>query len=190
MIARGAPLIGAIGRLRPGARDARGCVGRDARPRARHAGRDAAHRDQSALGAEADARCAAQPAARAARRARLERSRAIADEDVAMCRGHRRARLEDPPRGWRRRSTAQTLNILTHCNAGWLATVDWGTALAPIYMAHDAGIPICMSGWTRRGRATRAPRSPPSNSARHGVPHTIIADNAGGHYMQAGQVDW
>ena len=81
-----------------------------------------------------------------------------------------------------------TVNILTHCNAGWLAFVDYGSATAPIYAAHDAGIP--MHVWVDETR----PRSQGSKLTawelgEHGVPHTVIADNAGGHLMQRGKVD-
>jgi methylthioribose-1-phosphate isomerase len=80
------------------------------------------------------------------------------------------------------------VNILTHCNAGWLATVDWGTATSPIYQAHDAGIPIHV--WVDETR----PRNQGFNLTawellNHGVPHTVIVDNAGGHLMQHGHVD-
>ncbi|MBI3445311.1 MAG: S-methyl-5-thioribose-1-phosphate isomerase [Magnetospirillum sp.] len=82
----------------------------------------------------------------------------------------------------------RTINILTHCNAGWLATVDWGTALAPIYKAFDAGIPVHV--WVDE---TRPRNQGASLTARelnwHGVPHTVIADNTGGHLMQHGMVD-
>ncbi len=80
------------------------------------------------------------------------------------------------------------INVMTHCNAGWLATVDWGTALAPVYKAHDAGLNVHV--WVSETR--------PRNQgfyltawelAAHGVPHTLIADNAAGHLMQTGQVD-
>jgi len=81
-----------------------------------------------------------------------------------------------------------TLNVLTHCNAGWLATVDWGTALAPIYMAHDEGIDIHVWVDETRPRNQGASLSAYELGA-HGVKHTIIADNAGGHYMQHGKVD-
>ncbi len=79
-------------------------------------------------------------------------------------------------------------NILTHCNAGWLATVDFGTALAPIYAAHDAGINVHV--WVGETR----PRNQGAfltawELAQHGVPHTVITDNAGGHLMQQGLVD-
>ena len=80
------------------------------------------------------------------------------------------------------------LNVLTHCNAGWLATVDWGTALAPIYMAHDAGLPIHV--WVDETRPRNQGASLTAYElGAHGVPHTILADNAGGHYMRTGQVD-
>lgn len=83
---------------------------------------------------------------------------------------------------------AEPINVLTHCNAGWLATVDWGTALAPVYMAHDAGIPVHV--WVDETR----PRNQGAGLtawelAQHGVPHTVIVDNAGGHVMQRGMVD-
>jgi methylthioribose-1-phosphate isomerase len=80
------------------------------------------------------------------------------------------------------------VRVLTHCNAGWLATVDWGTALAPIYAAHEAGLPLACVG--RRDPAAQPGRQPDRVGAgQHGVPHTVIADNAGGHLMQHGQVD-
>ncbi|HCX32920.1 MAG TPA: S-methyl-5-thioribose-1-phosphate isomerase [Rhodocyclaceae bacterium] len=81
-----------------------------------------------------------------------------------------------------------TVNILTHCNAGWLATVDWGTALAPIYTAFDAGIPLHV--WVDETRPRNQGASLTAwELGQHGVPHTLIADNAGGHLMQHGLVD-
>ena len=81
------------------------------------------------------------------------------------------------------------INALTHCNAGWLATVDWGTALAPIYQAHNAGIPVHV--WVDETRPRNQGASLTAwELAKHGVPHTVIADNAGGHLMQRGQVDF
>ena len=82
----------------------------------------------------------------------------------------------------------QTVNVLTHCNAGWLATVDWGTATSPIYQAHDEGIPIHV--WVDETR----PRNQGAfltawELGNHGVDHTVIVDNAGGHLMQRGRVD-
>ena len=81
-----------------------------------------------------------------------------------------------------------TFNILTHCNAGWLATVDWGTALAPIYAAHDEGMNIHV--WVDETRPRNQGASLTAwELGKHGVPHTVISDNAGGHLMQHGQVD-
>ncbi len=83
---------------------------------------------------------------------------------------------------------SRPLNILTHCNAGWLATVDYGTALAPIYIAHDAGLAVHV--WVDETRPRNQGASLTAwELAQHGVPHTVISDNAGGHLMQHGQVD-
>lgn len=80
------------------------------------------------------------------------------------------------------------INVLTHCNAGWLATVDWGTALAPIYAAHDAGMTVHV--WVDETRPRNQGASLTAwELAQHGVPHTVITDNAGGHLMQHGLVD-
>jgi methylthioribose-1-phosphate isomerase len=111
---------------------------------------------------------------------------AIADEDAAMCEAIGRngfALIRDLATEKNRK-----LNILTHCNAGWLATVDWGTALAPIYMAHDAGIALHVFVDETRPRNQGAALTA-FELGGHGVAHTVIADNAGGHYMQAGEVD-
>ncbi len=82
----------------------------------------------------------------------------------------------------------QILNILTHCNAGWLATVDWGTALAPIYAAHDAGLAVHV--WVDETRPRNQGASLTAwELGQHGVPHTVITDNAGGHLMQHSKVD-
>jgi methylthioribose-1-phosphate isomerase len=86
------------------------------------------------------------------------------------------------------RKDGEPVNILTHCNAGWLATVDWGTALAPIYMAHDAGLSVHV--WIDETRPRNQGAALTAfELASHGVPHTLIADNAGGHLMQNGMVD-
>jgi methylthioribose-1-phosphate isomerase len=87
-----------------------------------------------------------------------------------------------------RKKPGARLNVLTHCNAGWLATVDWGTATAPIYCAHDIGLPIHVWVDETRPRNQGAALTAFELGA-HGVPHTIIADNAGGHLMQRGEVD-
>src|SRR5450759_4296205 len=81
-----------------------------------------------------------------------------------------------------------TVNILTHCNAGWLATVDWGTALAPIYNAFDGGIDVHV--WVDETRPRNQGAALTAfELGKHGVPHTVISDNAGGHLMQHGRVD-
>ena len=87
-----------------------------------------------------------------------------------------------------RKKAGEPLNVLTHCNAGWLAAVDWGTATAPIYQAHDKGLPVHVWVDETRPRNQGAALTAFELGA-HGVPHTIIADNAGGHLMQRGKVD-
>jgi methylthioribose-1-phosphate isomerase len=79
------------------------------------------------------------------------------------------------------------VHVLTHCNAGWLATVDWGTALAPVYKAHEAGVRVHV--WVDETRPRNQGLLTAWELAQHGVPHTVIADNAGGHLMQHGKVD-
>jgi methylthioribose-1-phosphate isomerase len=82
----------------------------------------------------------------------------------------------------------EPLNILTHCNAGWLACIDYGTATAPIYMAHDMGLPVHV--WVDETRPrNQGARLTAWELGQHGVPHTVIVDNAGGHLMQQGLVD-
>ncbi len=84
--------------------------------------------------------------------------------------------------------TSQPVRILTHCNAGWLACIDYGTALAPIYLAHDQGYPIQV--WVDETRPrNQGARLTAYELGKHGVPHTVIVDNAGGHLMQLGEVD-
>jgi methylthioribose-1-phosphate isomerase len=86
------------------------------------------------------------------------------------------------------RKPGEPVNVLTHCNAGWLATVDWGTATAPIYLAHERGIPIHV--WVDETRPRNQGASLTAwELGHHGVPHTVIADNTGGHLMQHGKVD-
>ena len=130
---------------------------------------------------------------RAARRndrvsAAYAKAAAICEDDVATCRAIGEHGLALIREAWRRRGGDGPVNLLTHCNAGWLATVDWGTALAPVYMAHDAGVPVHVwVGETRprnQGAALTA-----WELGQHGVPHTVIADSAGGHLMQRGRVD-
>ena len=112
---------------------------------------------------------------------------AICDEDVEVCRRIGEHGLDCLKAAAAKKPTGP-LNILTHCNAGWLATVDWGTALAPIYMAHDGGLKVHV--WVDETRPRNQGASLTAYElGAHGVPHTIIADNAGGHLMQHGRVD-
>jgi methylthioribose-1-phosphate isomerase len=112
----------------------------------------------------------------------------IADEDVATNREIGRHGLALIEAARARHAPGETVNVLTHCNAGWLATVDYGTALAPIYTAHDAGIPVHV--WVDETRPRNQGAALTAwELGRHGVPHTVIADNAGGHMMQHGRVD-
>ena len=84
--------------------------------------------------------------------------------------------------------TSRPVRILTHCNAGWLACIDYGTALAPIYLAHDQGIPVHV--WVDETRPrNQGARLTAFELSEHGIPHTVIVDNAGGHLMQGGEVD-
>jgi methylthioribose-1-phosphate isomerase len=122
--------------------------------------------------------------------ATLAAADAIAEEDVAACRAIGRHGLElfENIRRTLGRPDTAPLNILTHCNAGWLAFVAIGSATAPIYASHDAGRPVHV--WVDETRPrNQGARLTAWELARHGVPHTVIADNAGGHLMQRGQVD-
>ncbi|WKW51454.1 S-methyl-5-thioribose-1-phosphate isomerase [Rhodomicrobium lacus] len=124
------------------------------------------------------------PAERAA--AAFAKAAQLADEDVETCRrigAHGKAIIEEIAK-----KKDGPVNVLTHCNAGWIACVDWGTALSPIYQAHDAGIPVHVWVDETRPRNQGAALTAFELGA-HGVPHTVIADNAGGHLMQHGQVD-
>ena len=119
--------------------------------------------------------------------AAYEEAAAIANEDVAQSEAMGRYGMElihDIAAA----KPGQRVNLLTHCNAGWLATVDWGTALAPIYMAHNAGIDLHV--WVDETRPRNQGAALTAwELGSHGVAHTVIADNAGGHYMQHGMVD-
>ncbi len=189
MIVRGAPLIGATAAyglalaLRADASDAAlaqaAAVLKAARPTAVN------------LAWAVDrvsAKVAPLPAAQRAAAAWAEAG-TIADADVEQCRAigrHGLAVIERLSAQMRKKSRA--FNILTHCNAGWLACVDWGTALAPIYMAHDAGLPVHV--WVDETRPRNQGASLTAYElGAHGVPHTVIADNTGGLLMQRGEVD-
>ena len=111
----------------------------------------------------------------------------ICDEDVEICRRIGEQGLKIFREAAARKNGA-ALKVLTHCNAGWLACVDWGTALAPIYMAHDAGIPLHV--WVDETRPRNQGASLTAfELGSHGVPHAILADNAGGLLMREGRVD-
>lgn len=125
------------------------------------------------------------PATRA-RRAYEEAGR-MADEDVAACAAIGRHGLAVIERLSEARG-GRTVNVLTHCNAGWLACVDWGTALAPVYAAHEAGIAIHVYVDETRPRNQGAALTAFELRA-HGIAHTVVVDNAGGHLMQHGHVD-
>ena len=126
------------------------------------------------------------PADRAA--AAYSRAAEIAEEDIAINRGigaHGMALIEAIVT---KKKPGERVNVLTHCNAGWLATVDWGTATAPIYLAHDRGRPIHV--WVDETRPRNQGASLTAwELGHHGVPHTVIPDNTGGHLMQHGMVD-
>jgi methylthioribose-1-phosphate isomerase len=109
----------------------------------------------------------------------------IAEEDVAINRalGSHGAELIAAVHA----RTRQPVRVLTHCNAGWIATVDYGTALSAVYQAHDAGVPVHV--WVDETRPRNQGLLTAWELAAHGVPHTLIADNAGGHLMQRGEVD-
>ena len=120
--------------------------------------------------------------------AAYKRAQDICDEDVDICSAigdHGKALIEARAK---EKKGKDPVNVLTHCNAGWLATVDWGTALAPVYKAHDAGIGVHV--WVDETRPRNQGASLTAwELGQHGVPATVIVDNAGGHLMQQGQVD-
>jgi methylthioribose-1-phosphate isomerase len=113
---------------------------------------------------------------------------AIADDDAETCHrigAHGLPLLREIAE---RKGAGEVVNVLTHCNAGWLATVDWGTALSPIYQAHDSGLPVHV--WVDETRPRNQGAALTAwELGKHGVPHTVVSDNAGGHLMQRGRVD-
>ena len=120
--------------------------------------------------------------------AAYSRAAEIAEQDIAINRGigqHGLALIEAIAGT---KKPGERVNVLTHCNAGWLATVDWGTATAPIYLAHERGHPIHV--WVDETRPRNQGASLTAwELGHHGVPHTVIPDNTGGHLMQHGMVD-
>ena len=188
MQVRGAPLIGATAAyglamgLRDDPSDAALAAGYDlllaSRPTAVNLrwALDAVRAEVAPLGTQSRAAAAFAKAA------------AICDEDVAICRSIGEHGLKLVRAAWEAQRRSRPVEIMTHCNAGWLACVDWGTATAPIYLAHDEGIPVHV--WVDETR----PRNQGAGLTAwelggHGVPHTVIVDNAGGHVMQHGKVD-
>jgi methylthioribose-1-phosphate isomerase len=119
--------------------------------------------------------------------AALARAGEIAEEDITINQAIGRHGLKLIEEVAAKKKGAP-VNVLTHCNAGWLATVDWGTATAPIYMAHDKGIAVHVFADETRPRNQGASLTA-WELGRHGVPHTVIPDNTGGHLMQHGLVD-
>ena len=122
--------------------------------------------------------------------AATKRAAEICDDDVEICSaiGDHGKPLIEAAWNERRQQGGDRVSVLTHCNAGWLATVDWGTALAPIYKAHDAGLPVHV--WVDETRPRNQGASLTAwELGQHGVPCTVIVDSAGGHLMQHGEVD-
>ena len=186
MATRGAPLIGAVAAyglalaLRADASDQALAAASarlfDARPTAVNLGW-ALSRMRAHLAPLEPAQRAAAAYAAAAR---------ICDEDAAMNLAIGSAGLP-LIREIAARKPGAPVNIMTHCNAGWLATVDWGTATAPIYLAHDEGIPLHI--WVSETRPRNQGALTAFELAGHGVPHSYIVDNAAGLLIQQGQVD-
>jgi methylthioribose-1-phosphate isomerase len=112
----------------------------------------------------------------------------ISEQDIAINKGIGQNGLALIEAIKARKKPGERVNVLTHCNAGWLATVDWGTATAPIYLAHDRGLAIHV--WVDETRPRNQGASLTAwELGHHGVPHTVIPDNTGGHLMQHGMVD-
>ena len=116
------------------------------------------------------------------------RAAEISEEDIAINKAIGRHGIALIEAILAKKKPGERVNLLTHCNAGWLATVDWGTATAPIYLAHDRGLPIHV--WVDETRPRNQGASLTAwELGHHGVPHTVIPDNTGGHLMQHGMVD-
>jgi len=120
--------------------------------------------------------------------AAYRRAAEIADEDVAINQAIGRHGIKLIEAIAATKQPGERVNVLTHCNAGWLATVDVGTATAPIYAAHDQGLPVHV--WVDETRPRNQGAALTAwELGQHGVPHTVIPDNTGGHLMQHGLVD-
>ena len=120
--------------------------------------------------------------------AAYRRAAELCEEDVAINRALGEHGLKLIEQAAARKNAGEAVNILTHCNAGWLATVDWGTATSPLYQAHRRGIAVHV--WVDETRPRNQGAALTAWELLHqGVPHTVIADNVGGHLMQHGKVD-
>jgi methylthioribose-1-phosphate isomerase len=188
MQVRGAPLIGATAAygLALALREAPSDASLDVARQVLLATRPTAVNLRWALDRVTDAVRGRDPADRAV--AAYEAASEIADEDVSRNRRIGDAGLKLIRELAARKPTGEPVQVLTHCNAGWLATVDWGTATAPIYRAHEEGIPLHV--WVDETRPRNQGASLTAwEMANQGVPHTVVVDNAGGHLMQRGRVD-
>jgi methylthioribose-1-phosphate isomerase len=187
MLVRGAPLIGATAAygMALAMRDDRSDVAIDRAYQALIATRPTAINLKWALEEMRRVLRPLPPSARTA--AAYARADDIAEEDVTINQGIAKnglALIEAAAA----KKPGEAVNVLTHCNAGWLATVDWGTATAPIYLAHDRGIKVHV--WVDETRPRNQGASLTAwELGHHGVPHTVIPDNTGGHLMQHGKVD-
>src|SRR5512139_1454954 len=188
MLVRGAPLIGATAAfgMALAMREDGSDAGLDRAYRTLVVARPTAINLKWALD---EMRAALAPLAPSERRdAAYERADEILEQDVAINQGIARNGLPLIEAIAARKKPGEPVNVLTHCNAGWLATVDWGTATAPIYMAHDGGVPVHV--WVDETRPRNQGAALTAwELAQQRVAHTLIADNAGGHLMQHGRVD-
>jgi methylthioribose-1-phosphate isomerase len=188
MLVRGAPLIGATAAygMALAVRDDRSDDGIDRAYELLIATRPTAINLKWALD---EMKRALRPAA-PSQRAQIAYARAaeIAEEDVGINREIGRHGLALIEQIAAAKPPGEPVNVLTHCNAGWLATVDWGTATAPIYLAHDRGLKVHV--WVDETRPRNQGASLTAwELGHHGVPHTVIPDNTGGHLMQHRMVD-
>jgi methylthioribose-1-phosphate isomerase len=116
------------------------------------------------------------------------RAEEIADEDVQICRAIGEHGVQLLQQAAAARPVGEPVNVLTHCNAGWLATVDWGTALSPVYRAHDEGMPVHV--WVSETRPRNQGAALTAwELGEQGVSHTVVPDNAAGHLLRSGRVD-
>ncbi len=188
MVVRGAPLIGAAAAygMALGLAADPSDAGLEAAAERLLETRPTAVNLRWAVGVVADAMATLPPDARAD--AAYAAAAGIADDDAAMCSAIGDHGLRIVEEIWEAKGRTGVVRVLTHCNAGWLATVEWGTATAPVYKAFEAGIPIHV--WVDETRPRNQGASLTAwELGERGVPHSVIVDNAGGHLMQHGMVD-